>query len=274
MRIFLDFEATEAGEIIAIGAVAEDDSRYFAVCKPQFTPLTERITALTGIDERTLENANPYWMVARDFQTWCKMRDASGETYLYSFGKNDRGFAQLTLNMYRSHGYDSPACLNPMAWVYANLENGANPIYKAFNRPLVGLRSAYLTYKNDTGDLHQSHNPLDDAIMFRELVLAAEDGWRLPQGAELVKVEKPVLPSKAPKEDFCTPAELHRTVVCYWTKGNQDKSAVYRDLVTAAKALCTKAINSGVSPEQAAYRVLQAALNGDSYCDRRFFLVG
>lgn len=273
MRIFLDFEATEAGEIIAIGAVAEDDSRYFAVCKPQFSPLTERITLLTGITDEVLLTANPYWMVARDFQQWCMMRDCEGRTRLYSFGKNDKAYAQFTLNAYMAHDYTAPAVVNPMAWVAANIENGANPIYKAFNRPLVGLRSAYLTYKNDTGDLHQSHNPLDDALMFRELVMAAEDGWRLPEEAELIKIDKPKLPAKAPKEDFTSPTELHRTVVCYWNKGNQDKSAVYRDLITAAKALCTKAINSGVSPEQAAYRVLQAAMNGETYCGRRFFLV-
>lgn len=272
MRIFVDFEATEAGEIIAIGAVAENDSRYFAVCQPMFTPLTERITALTGITEDTLATANPYWQVARDFQTWCHMQSPD-PVYLYSFGKNDRAYARYSLECYMGNGWTAPPIVNPMAWIAGTIENGADPIYKAFRKPLVGLRSAYLTYKNDTGDLHQSHNPLDDALMFRELVLAAEQGWRLPADAELVKVIKPQLPAKAPKEDFTSPTELHRTVVCYWTKGNADKSAVYRDLITAAKALCTKALNSGVTPEQAAYRVLQAAMNGETYCNRRFFLV-
>lgn len=272
MRIFVDFEATEAGEIIAVGAVTESDKRYFSVCKPLFTPLTERITALTGITEDTLKDAAPFSAVCADLVNWAIGHNTGSGVHFFSFGKNDRGFVNKTLDLYQSHGYDELTTRH-MTFLSNFLSNGAHPIYQAFRRPLVGLRSAYLTYKNDTGDLHQSHNPLDDALMFKELLEAAEDGWTLPEDAEIVKVSKPTLPKKAPKEDFNTPDELHRTVVVYWRKGNQDRSAVYRDLIGAAKGTCTKALNAGVSPEQAAYRVLNAAINGESYCDRKFFLV-
>lgn len=273
MRIFVDFEATEAGEIIAIGAVADNDARYFGLAKPQFTPLTERITALTGLTDETLSTASPFWMVVRDFVSWCNTQAAGNGYCLLAFGKNDRVFAATTLDLYKSHGYDSEYLIKPLEFLAHNITNGADPIYKAFNRPLVSLRSAYLTYLNDTHDRTHSHNPVEDAIMFRDLIVAVENGWKLPVGASMVKVVKPVLPKKAPREDFCTPDELHRTVVCYWRRGNQDKSAVYRDLVSAAKALCQKALNAGVSPEQAAYRILQAAIEGGAYCDRKFFLV-
>ena len=273
MRIFIDFEATEAGEIISVGAITETGEKFYALSRPLYSPLTERITALTGITQEDLDGAAPFWLTCRSLIAWANSLDTGNGYHFFSFGKNDRVFVNTTARLYRSNGSDDRYTLEPMEYLANKLTNGADPIYKAFNRPLVSLRSAYLTYKNSQGELENTHNALEDAQMMMELILAVEDGWKLPEDAEIVKVQKPVLPAKAPAEDFCTPSELHRTVVCYWTKGNSDKVAVYRDLVTAAKALCTKALNAGVTPEKAAYRVLQAAMNGESYCDRRFFLV-
>lgn len=272
MRIYIDFEATEAGEIIAVGAVTENNDRFFRVCRPLYTPVTERITALTGLDSNVLADEPTFRAAAEDLIHWCDAHSTTIGFHFFSFGKNDHEFLAKTIDLYKAHSFsaESIAC---MQFVYNNLSNGAYPIYKAFNRPLIGLRSAYLTYKNNKQELPDSHNPVDDAAMFKELVEAAESGWTLPEDAEIVKVVKPILPAKAPVEDFNTPAELHRTVVCYWTKGNKDKVAVYRDLVSAAKALCTKALNSGVTPEVAANRILTAAIAGETYCDRKFFLV-
>lgn len=273
MRIYLDLEATEAGEVLAIGAVTETDARFQMVVAPAFTPLTPRITALTGITEDTLKSAYPFTVVAAKFKEWVQKCVAwkDNTAHIVTFGKNDSKFLAETYDLYRSHGYDAER-LEPMKWLINCTSNGADPIYQAFRRPLVSLRSAYLTYR-EQGELNGIHLPVEDACMFKELYEAVERGWTLPADAAIVKVAKPQLPPKAPKQNFNTPEDLQRTVVVYWRKGNQDRSAVYRDLVGAAKGTCTKAINSGLDPETVAYRVLNAAIAGESYCDRKFFLV-
>lgn len=274
MRIYLDLEATEYGEVLAIGAVDEDGNRFQEVVRPTYTPLTERITALTGIDERTIANAHNFIEVANNFQFWAWSHACDNQCDILTFGKNDSGFLRKTYDLFYTHGA-SPDDVEPMIWLINHTHNGANPIYQAFRRSMISLRSAYLTYTENeaTEALNGAHLPIEDAAMFKILYEAVRNGWVLPEGANLVTVKKPTLPPKQPKEDFNTPPELHRTVVVYWTRGNQDKCAAFRDLITAAKATCTKALNAGISPEQAAYRVLDAAINGESYCDRKFFLV-
>lgn len=274
MRFYLDLEATEYGEVLAIGAVAEDGSRFQKVVRPTYSPLTERITALTGIDERAIANAPSFIEVANDFQFWAWTHALNDQCDILTFGKNDGTFLRKTYDLFYTHGA-SPDDVEPMIWLINRTHNGADPIYQAFNQNMISLRSAYLTYieNESTKTLNGAHLPVEDAAMFKTLFEAVEDGWTLPEGTNVVLVKKPTLPPKQPKEDFNTPDELHRTVVVYWRRGNQDKCAVYRDILTAAKATCTKALNAGITPEQAAFRALDAAINGESYCDRKFFLV-
>lgn len=273
MRIFVDLEATEAGEVIAIGAVAENNFRFFSVMAPKYSRITPRITALTGITEEEAEKWVDAEHAVRSFVEWAQEQDAGLGVHFFTFGKNDGGFIQRTRNFYADQ-WGANEIVMQLDWIRANMSNGAAPIYDAFRKPLISLRSAYFTYKNAASDSADIHNPVKDAIMFKELVEAVEDGWRLPEGAELVKVSKPVMPPKDINHGRNVPEELDRKVVAYWQKGNSDKVQVFQNLIIAAKSLCNKAIQfDKLDPTQAAYRVLNAAINGESYCSRKFFLV-
>lgn len=274
MRIFVDLEATEAGEIIAIGAVTEDNQRFFGVMTPRFSRVTPRITTLTGITEEEADQFPPAELTIERFVRWAMDQATDIGLHFFTFGKNDGGFVQRTRDFYAAHpDWAQDNTVKRLDWIRANMSNGADPIYKAFNKPLISLRSAYFTYKHEVeGD--NTHNPVQDAVWFKELVEAAESGWRLPEGTELVKVIKPVMPAKDPNKGMDIPDELNRKVIAYWQRGNKDRCEVFPTLINAAKAICTQAVQgNGLSPEQAAYRVLNAAINGESYCNRKFFLV-
>lgn len=273
MRIFVDLEATEAGEVIAIGAVAENNFRFFSVMAPKYSRITPRITALTGITEEEAEKWVDAEHAIRSFVEWAQKQDAGDGVHFFTFGKNDGGFIQRTRNFYADQ-WGANEIVMQLDWIRANMSNGAAPIYNAFRKPLISLRSAYFTYKNAVSNGADIHNPEEDAIMFKELVEAVESGWRLPEGAELVKVMKPVMPPKDINHGVQINEVLDRKVVAYWQKGSSDRCQVFPNLILAAKSLCTHAIQvSKLSPEQAAYRVLNAAINGEPYCNRKFFLV-
>lgn len=273
MRIFVDLEATEAGEVIAIGAVAENNFRFFSVMAPKYSRITPRITALTGITEEEAEKWVDAEHAIRSFVEWAQKQGAGLGVHFFTFGKNDGGFIQRTRNFYADQ-WGANEIVMQLDWIRANMSNGAAPIYDAFRKPLISLRSAYFTYKNAVSDGVDIHNPEKDAIMFKELVEAVEGGWRLPEGAELIKVSKPVMPPKDINQGRNVPEELNRKVIAYWQKGNSDKVQVFPNLIIAAKSLCTKAIQfDKLDPTKAAYRVLNAAINGESYCSRKFFLV-
>lgn len=272
MRIFVDLEATEGGEILAIGAVTDNDSRFFAVVKPEFTKLTPRIMALTGYDEQTMEGATDITSAVYKFVQWSLQWVTAG-VHFFTFGKNDREFIQKTRDLhFNAKGMSE--LVHQLDWIKGNMSNGASPIYSAFKRPLISLRSAYYTYKNTPSEGAVIHNPVEDAVMFKELVEAAEGGWKLPADAEIVKVSKPVLPPKDANNGMGVPEDLNRKVIAYWQRGGKERVQLYPNLISAAKSLCTQAIQiDHVSPEQAAYRLLNAAITGDSYCNRKFFLV-
>lgn len=273
MRIFVDLEATEAGEVIAIGAVTEEDVRFFGMMAPKYSRITPRITALTGITEEEAADWPQAEDTVRRFVNWAQAQDAGIGIHFFTFGKNDGGFIQRTRNFYADQ-WGANEIVMEFDWIRANMSNGAAPIYNAFRKPLISLRSAYLTYKrNETLDTN-IHNPVEDAVMFKELVEAAESGWTLPDGAELVKVVKPVMPPRDANRGVSMDEVLDRKVIAYWQKGNNDRCQVFPNLINAAKALCTQAVQiDKLSPEQAAYRVLNAAINGETYCNRKFFLV-
>lgn len=273
MRIFVDLEATEAGEIIAIGAVTEENERFFGLMAPVYSRITPRIAAITGITEEDAELFPQPVETIQKFVDWARNQDKGIGIHFFTFGSNDGGFVQRTRNFHADQ-WGACAVVMMLDWVKANMSNGASPVYKAFRRPLISLRSAYLTYKHNETDVATVHNPVEDAVMFKELVEAAENGWTLPENAELVKVAKPVMPPKDINHGVHIDEVLDRKVVAYWQKGGSDRCQVFPNLILAAKSLCTHAIQvSKLSPEQAAYRVLNAAINGEPYCNRKFFLV-
>lgn len=276
MRIFVDFEATEAGEIIAIGAVTDTNARFFGTMAPKYSRITPRITALTGITEEEAENFPAAEDTVRSFVAWALNQGKDSGFHFFTFGKNDSGFAQKTRDFYAGQ-WGAVEIVMQLDFIRAHMSNGAAPIYEAFRKPLVSLRSAYLTYKHNYNvGVDAIHNPVEDAVMFKELVEAAEGGWMLPEDAEMVKAIKPTMPSKDVNKGVIIPGELDHRIVAYWVQKKTGKgiAQVFENAIHAARAICNQAtMYGGIDSIQAAYRVLNAAINGETYCGRKFFLV-
>lgn len=272
MRIYLDIEATEAGEVIAIGAVTEAGSTFHSYVRPVRTEITDRITVLTGITKEAAADATPLPCAAQALMVWAKA-NCDGEFQFCAFGKGDKDFLKRSYESLHITGWDYElAEMKDIKFIIDNTTNIAKTIYQAFRKPYIGLRPAYLTYRENK-EAPRFHNPLEDAMMLKELVEACEGGWSLPEGKEIVKVHKPTLPPKAKADNGDVPLELRRKVIAYWVKDEKDRCGVYRDCVQAAATVCTKAIQAGITKVDAARRVLNAAYTGESYCGRKFFLV-
>lgn len=275
MRIYIDVEATEGGELLQIGCVTETNERYGVCLRPQFTPVTPRITALTGITPENAAGAEDTLTGIIDLMTWVSNQNTGNGVCCFSFGKNDAKFFHQTRDMYLRNGTDANVPgMKALEWFGKNIINCQNTIYQAFGHKGLSLRSYFLTMNNQP--IPNEHNALTDAVYLFKIMNAIDSGWKLPEDAEIIKFQKPKLPSKATAAEAggTLTSDLKRKVVAYWvnTKGKEN-TAIFSDCITAAKALCTAAIQSGRSHEQAGYGVLNAAINGETYCGRKFFLV-
>lgn len=271
MRIYLDLEATEGGEIIAIGAVAENGKRFFSAIRPRFTPVTPRIAVLTGITADEAEEFPLAETAIPRFVNWVLEQDTGLGIVFLTFGENDKCFAKKTLAFYKEDCGTPDSVLEGLSWLIANMSDCSLLIHKAFRRPNISLRSAYLTLRET--ELSPIHNPVEDALALKELIDLILGGWTLPENATVVKATKPNLP---PKMKEIIPENLNRKVVAYWvqSKTNKDMTCVFSDCVKAATTLCGQAIQQGQTDKyQVATRVLNAAITGESYCGRKFFLV-
>lgn len=276
MRIYIDVEATEGGELLQIGCVTEENQRFGVCVRPEFTPVTPRITALTGITADDARLADALFPSLCNLVNWALEQDKGNGIHFFSFGKNDAKFFRKTLDMYKNYGTDpNEPGMKALAWMASNITNCQSTIYNAYRQKGLSLRSYFLTMNNQP--LPDQHNALVDAVYLYKIMTAIDSGWTLPEGAEIIKFIKPALPSKV------TPAQaggtltqdLNRKVVAYWVNSKgKENTGIFSDCMTAAKALCQAAVQAGRTHEQAGYGVLNAAITGTSYCGRQFFLVG
>lgn len=273
MIVYMDIEATEAGEILQIGCVTQHNQRFGICTRPEFTPVTPRITALTGITQEDADESMSLNKALFILIDW--LNQQSEDIQIYAFGKNDIGFIQKTYDFYFLNGKspDDPL-MQRLKYLKLKTANCQSYIYNAFRYKGLSLRSYYLTMNNQP--LPHDHNAMTDAVYLYQIMSAIDSGWTLPDGAEIVKFHKPTLP---PKVDPCEAngtmtADLNRKVVAYYVNNKgKDCAQVFPNCVAAARALCQQAINSGSDQIEAGRRVLDAALAGTYYCNRKFFLV-
>lgn len=275
MRIYLDIEATEFGELLQLGCVTEDNERYGVCVQPAFTKVTPRITALTGITQEDADEATPLFEGVIDLVNWAVQQDNGCGVEFFAFGKNDREFLHKTYHMHLDNGKSKEdAGMKALGWLINKTHNCAKVIYEAFGKAGMSLRSYFLTMDNQP--LPHEHNALVDAVYLYKIMTAIDSGWRLPEGAEIVKFHKPALPPRTTETsvEVADHEQLQRKVICYYVNNKGvEKVQVFQNILACAKAMCQQAINAKAPAIKVAYRVLEAAINGDSYCNRKFFLV-
>lgn len=163
MNYYLDFEATQQGEIISIGIVSEDDKTFYSLVKPAQTEITPYITDITGITEQELQEAPNIDKTL--LEMWCWLgRDGFVNNNFYAYGA-DAKFIEKTLASCKSDiGYMIATALKQ------KLQDCTREVWKFFR----GSLKLNLAYEYITQTPHeQNHNALDDAIMCRDVYIYA-----------------------------------------------------------------------------------------------------
>lgn len=157
MKIFIDFEATEKGEIIAVGAKTAD-KEFYSLVKPQFSKLTPNIKRLTYISEEDLNKANVLDKVFKDLANWLDEQNSAAYTWeFYSYGNADIDFLKKSLRNCKSSTSYQLACQ-----MIATMQD-AFELTKDFFKQQVKLQQVYNYVKQQ--DNKQRHNALEDAKM-------------------------------------------------------------------------------------------------------------
>lgn len=189
MNIYIDFEAngaTQAKEIISIGAVAENGEKFYSLVRPH-TKLDHKIKELTHITQEEAEVAPSIESVMGNFFKW--LLDLNGGEWKISkflvYGSCDKEFIDGSISF-----VEDEVTITRLQKVRDRIERVDKRVSKKFNRDLINLRSAYLTMKLSANEaVEWQHNALEDAEMLK-YVWEHIDEYELPEGVIPVKVPR------------------------------------------------------------------------------------
>lgn len=161
MKFFIDFEATQANEIISIGAVSEIGLTFKSLVKPQLSSISPYISQLTHITEEMLSNAKCLDKVFNEMYYWITRQcpDLMAWEFL-SYG-DDEKFVKASLpNIHTCQSMILAAML------IATMQDGYKDIEKFF-KGSISLINAFNYVENL--EKKQRHDPLEDALMFQKV---------------------------------------------------------------------------------------------------------
>lgn len=161
MKFFIDFEATQANEIISIGAVAENGATFQSLVKPQLSSISPYISQLTHITDEMLSNANYLDEAFDQMYDWVTKQcpDLTAWEFL-AYGADEK-FVKASLPNIKTR---QPMILAAM--MIATMKDASKDIKKFFNGS-ISLINAFNYVENL--EKEQRHDPLEDAIMFQKV---------------------------------------------------------------------------------------------------------
>lgn len=193
MDFYLDVEATQFGEIIAIGIVADNNNTFSSLVKPRLSEMNQYISDLTHIKPDVLQEAEDIDAVMSHLWSWLLCQESNiVKWHFFSYG-DDAIYFKTTL----------PAVTDGLAYVAMSviitaLENKTKEVFKHFNGSLH-LIEAWNYIKAQ--EKKQRHDPLEDAQMFKEVLeyvknsnsaeVIAAAGIKTPKSKDLDPEHKP-----------------------------------------------------------------------------------
>lgn len=261
MKIFIDFEATEKGEIIAVGAKTAD-KEYYSLVKPQFSELTPAIQKLTHITKEELERANTLDIVLCDLDMWLDAQDKVIYRWeFYSYGNADIDFLRKSLKNCNSTTSYLLACQMIATMQDFSVET------KEFFKQNVKLQHVYNFTKRI--EKTQQHNALEDAKMLREVAKYMERNKPFETSPFINEVfaeqKKPNF--IYPKGEF-TAAYPSGVVIC--------SPRPMKDLVKwllAHDMFVNIPTDSRPKPNRVANRIMKAVKEGNTYAGYRWIQI-
>lgn len=185
MKIYLDLEANAiTNEVISIGMVTEDGDEFYSLVRPH-TKLDHKIKELTHISQEDADAAPSLEAVMQAVRRFlCMANPRYGVNFIH-YGNSDKDFLRASQAFAKC---DSTKVM--LQYIIDRCENVDKCVPKHFGRDTIGLRSAYLTMRLSSDEpATQNHNALEDAQMLK-YVWENIDDYILPEGVEVVKVER------------------------------------------------------------------------------------
>jgi DNA polymerase III epsilon subunit-like protein len=164
MRFFLDFEATRfSNRIISIGCVAENGATFYTLVKPGDKKKVDNfITQLTGITNDMLAAAPSADKAFNMLMNYIEKNNDHDAPEYYCYGDSDFTFLEYTLKRME----DTRACICAQA-IRGNMIDYAQTVKKFFmSINDMSLRKVYMLIQ-DTTELYQRHDALEDALMLK-----------------------------------------------------------------------------------------------------------
>lgn len=215
IHIFIDFEMNSIAkelfdkienchmEIIEIGAVAIDDDFnelgiYKRYIKPQYNEhIMPRYVALTGIDDKTVADAEDFSEAFFDFLGWCGSFNGPDGYKIYSWSRCDRDQLKRELKQKKVFGR-SRANVKWMLGHWCDYQKEFSELL-GINHP-ISLEKAVIFL--DDGFIGQMHDALCDARNTARIFIAAQDkesfNKRAQEILEILKKEE----AKADDDDL------------------------------------------------------------------------
>lgn len=166
MNIYFDFEATQFSErVLAIGASCEYGDFDCLVSLYKKDKLTPFITQLTGITKEMLVGAPNAEQAFTDLYDWIgeMTKEADTPIFYHCYGDSDAAFLINTANK-----MEQSKTRNFVLNLAESLLDDSHKVKKFFHSKAIGLHKALKYFEPEL--LDQTHDPLDDAILLRQLM--------------------------------------------------------------------------------------------------------
>lgn len=151
--VCLDFEATEHGECLSIGATY-DKKRFYSLMRPKkLKDVTPRITELTGIRVSDVENVKLPNDVFEKFIDWVPKNRR-----FFCYGSYDKYIVKRTVLEKRAKNF-----------VTSRIVDVAPALSTVLGCPRKKEYSLKFCYETLFGEIHQTHNALSDAKMLKKI---------------------------------------------------------------------------------------------------------
>lgn len=161
MKIFIDFEATQENEIVAIGAVTEIGETFYSLVKPQFSSISQYLSQLIHISNRMLKTENTLNEIFDLMYHWLYNQCPDITKWeFFAYGSDDKYVSASLRNIYS----EKPLIL--AALMIAKMTDVCEKS-KLFFKGSISLIKALNYIENS--DNKQCHNPLEDALMLQKV---------------------------------------------------------------------------------------------------------
>lgn len=165
MNFYLDFEATQfSNRIISIGCTNEKGATFKTLVKPKDGKVNKFIADLTGITKEMVEDAPSADEAFNAFAEWAYINSENTPPKYFCYGNSDKDFIDATIRtMSDFKAISFAASIKGLLIDYSS-------VVKDYLRTNQIALKKVVALIEDTDEVEQRHDALEDAEMLRKVV--------------------------------------------------------------------------------------------------------